>query len=382
MALTLLGKRLTAALLLLLPAWAEARELYGPEAGVVPFGMGRAYSAVADDWLALHYNPAGLAMVNRVELQVFDLRVGSNRDVVDSYENVKKLSDSSSGLASILNQYAGKHVMAEASNQTQITLPGFALGLGYEVHADIDMQNTAYPQTLARYTKDLTFNVGGAVGLGKRKDFRIGAKLGLMRRQGGVKQIGIDQISANRSSVLDFFSATGTGYSGTLGMQYRLPTSGRTELTTSFVWHDIGKTSFGGHMSQSRPTRKDDNMVVGAAIRFPIGGKKNRRLERRYGPSRSTSHLTFALDYSHLNFGTDSEHLPKHFHLGMNLDLPLLAIQLGMNQTSLTAGTSFDIGVLRVAVATYAEELGSYAGQRRDRRYLISVGSALGFSGF
>jgi hypothetical protein len=66
----------------------------------------------------------------------------------------------------------------------------------------------------------------------------------------------------------------------------------------------------------------------------------------------------------------------------MNLDLPVLSFQVGLNQSSLTLGTGFDIGIIRVEAATYGEELGSYAGQRRDRRYLLSIGSALGFQGF
>jgi hypothetical protein len=376
-----LGRRLLAAFLIFVPM-AEAKELYGPEAGVVPFGMGRAYSAVADDWLALHYNPAGLALVNRVDLQLFDLRVGSNHDVIESYDNIKNMSDTSKGIAATLSEYAGRHVMAEVSNHSQITVPHFAMGVGYNVHADIDMQNLAYPTTQMRYTRDFSFSAGAAAALGKRKDLRIGAKLAVVQRKGGSRRVGIDEIAGNRDTLVDLFKQTGGGIAGTLGIQYRLPTSGRTEITTSFVWHDIGETSFGSHMDQDRPSRINQNMVAGMAVRFPIGGRKNRRLERRYGPSRSTSHLTFAFDYSHLNYGLGTEHLPKHMHLGMNLDLPLLSLQVGLNQTSLTFGTSFDIGILRVAAATYAEELGSYAGQRRDRRYLLSVGSALGFKGF
>lgn len=361
---------------------AEGRELYGPDAGVVPFGMGRAYSAVADDWLALHYNPAGLAMVNRVELQLFDLRIGTGHDVVAGYKNMNDLKDSSKGVANVLNEFAGKRVRAEFGNQSQITVPHFAIGLGYELQADLDIENTAYPQTWMRYTRELTFSVGGAVAAGKKKSLRIGARFDYIKRKGGARSVAITEISGSRDSLVDKFSASGSGIAGTLGLQYSLPLSGRTEVTTSFVWHDIGKTSYGGHMDPNRPSRSDDNMVVGMAVRFPIGGKKNRRLERRYGPTRSTSHLTFAFDYSHLNFGLDREHFPKHIHLGMNLDLPLLSIQAGLNQTSITFGASMDIGVLRVAAATYGEELGSYGGQRRDRRYLLSVGSSLGFKGF
>lgn len=360
---------------------AEARELFGPEAGVVPYGMGRAYSAVADDWLALHYNPAGLALVKKVDVQAFDVKLGGSRDVIDSLETVKDL-DSDNNLAHTLNEYAGKNVMAEISNHTQITVPHFALGLSYEVHANVDLQNTAYPTTFMRYTKDFALSLGGAVGMGKRKDLRVGTRIEMIKRRGGVREVRIDEIVGNRESLVDKFSATGSGVSGTLGVQYRLPTSGRTEITTSFVWHDIGNTSFGSHGLAERPTRIDQNMVAGLALRLPIGGRKNRRLERRYGPSRSTSHLTFAFDYSHLNYSLDKEHFPKHVHLGVNLDLPLLSLQAGLNQTSLSFGTSFDIGVIRVAVATYGEELGSYGGQRRDRRYVLSIGSALGFKGF
>lgn len=359
-----------------------AKELYGPEAGVVPFAMGRAYSAVADDWLALHYNPAGLALVKTVEVQPFDIKLGANQDVITSKDTIDSISDSGKSVAGVLNSFAGKTISANVSNFSQITVPHFALGLSYEVNAAIDVQNTANPNVNMRYMKDLSFAFGSAVGVGKRKDLRIGTRLEMIRRQGGQRELPLAEIVGNRATLIDSFKASGTGFSGTLGIQYRLPTNGRTEFNTSFVWHDIGKTSFGKHMSQSRPQRMDENMVAGFAIRFPIGGRKNRRLERRYGPGRSTNHLTFAADYSHLNYSLDKEHLPKHLHFGMNLDLPLLSIQAGINQTSLSFGASFDIGIIKVAAATYGEEMGSYGGQRRDRRYLLSVGSALGFKGF
>jgi hypothetical protein len=220
------------------------------------------------------------------------------------------------------------------------------------------------------------------VAAGKRKDLRLGLRMEMINRRGNVREVSIGEIVGSRASLLDSFSTSGTGISGTFGMQYRLPTNGRTDITTSFVWHDIGKTSFGSQSLANRPTSLEDNMVAGLAVRIPIGGKKNRRLERRYGPTRSANSLTFAFDYSHLNYGLSEEHAPKHMHFGMNLDLPILSIQAGLNQTSLTFGTSFDIGIIRIAAATYAEELGSYGGQRRDRRYLLSVGSALGFKGF
>ena len=376
------GKLIAAFLCLGCALTARAEELYGPDVGVVPFGMGRAYSAVADDWLALHYNPAGLALVRKLDMQLFDLRVGSNRDVLQSYSNVSDMSKSSSSLADSLNKFSGKHIMATAGNHTQITMPYFAAGLSYDVRADVDMQNLAYPTTFVRYTKDLAFNFGGAVAAGPKKDLRMGVALKFISRVGSMRYLTIDEISGSRAALVDRFQDKGSGISGTVGMQYRLPGTGRTEVTTSFVWHDIGKTSYGGAFDLTRPTRTNDNMTVGLGVRLPIGGRKNRRLERRYGPDRSASSLTFAADYSHLNISPNVEHLPKHFHLGMNLDLPIISLQLGLNQTSLTMGAGFDLWLLRVNFATYGEELGSYAGQRRDRRYLLSIGESFSFKGF
>lgn len=206
--------------------------------------------------------------------------------------------------------------------------------------------------------------------------------LKVVNRTGGIQTMTASDFAGTTAALKDRFSATGTGYGGDIGMQYRLPMEGRTEVTSSFVWHDIGDTTFGGSQQKNPPTPMYQNIVAGLGVRFPIGGTKNRRLERRYGPTRSTSHLSLAFDYSHLNYSWNTEQLPKHVHLGANLDLPLFSFQLGMNQTSLTLGTSFDIGVIKVAFATYGEELGSYAGQKTDRRYLLSVGSSLGFGGF
>lgn len=361
---------------------ASATELLGPEVGVEPFGMGRAYSAVADDALSLHYNPAGLALVNRLDLQIFDLRLGSNRDVAQSYKGLGDLGKSGSGsVAETMNKYAGKHIMATAGNNTQLTVPNFALGLLYNMHTDFDLENTSYPTTRMRYTKDLGFYAGGAFAAGPKKALRLGATLKYIHRTGGIRNVALSEISGNRKAIVDNFGASGSGYGADLGMQYRLPFPGRTEVTTSFVWHDVGHTSFGGMQQHNPPTRIDQNMVAGLGVRFPIGGRKNRRLERRYGSSRSTNHLSFAFDYSHLNYSLDREHLPKHLHVGMNLDLPIFSLQLGLNQTALTFGTAFDIGILKVELATYGEELGSYAGQKVDRRYLLSIGSSLGFGG-
>lgn len=51
-----------------MPVWAAFEDL---ESGVRPQGMGGAFTAVADDPSAIHWNPAGLAAQDRIELVAF-----------------------------------------------------------------------------------------------------------------------------------------------------------------------------------------------------------------------------------------------------------------------------------------------------------------------
>jgi hypothetical protein len=350
---------------------------------VLPFAMGRAYSAVADDWLALHYNPAGLAVVEGVDFQILDAKLGVSSDAVNNFGEYKKLGSSGSD-AQKLTALSGKRVHANLGNVTQLTIPKFAVALVYDNRVDFDNRNQVYPQIRVRNTLDTGFVTGIGVGVGRannrQKALRLGMSLKYLKRRGGVKDLTVANISNNTKALLDQFQATGWGLGATFGMQYQLPVSGRAEYTISFVYHDIGNTSFGSFSQKDRPTPIEQNMTTGFAMRFPIGGSVNRRAARRFGQPRSTNHLTMTAEYSHLNIGTDREHLPKHLHFGLNLDLPIISLQAGWNQTSPTFGLSLDLSALRVSAASYAEDIGGYGGQIRDRRYLISVGTGFGFS--
>ncbi len=361
---------------LFLPLLAVAEEQW--QAGVIPYGMGGAYSAVADDWLSLYYNPAGLAMVKKVEVQPLDVVLGTNSDVVGAASDLKALSGSG-GLASELSKLAGKHVEAKGADFSQITLPYFAFGVSYQVNADFNLSNVSYPTTVMQYTKDTGVSVGGAVGFGKQNDLRIGVHLEYIHRDGSTQSVGLSQYLGSTSALVDLFNQQGDGYAGTLGLQYKLPIQSRIEVNTAFVWHDIGDTSFGNSSSKNRPSTDSQDLVAGLAIRFPIGGAQNRRALRRYGPKRSTSAFTIAYDYSELATPWSSRPFMMHSHIGANIDLPILSLQAGLYQSGISFGTGFDLGVFKVAASTYSQELGAYAGQSRDRRYLLSIGSAFGF---
>jgi hypothetical protein len=247
-----LGKLLLLAICTCLQA--QAAELKSTEVGAIPFGMGRAYSALADDWLALHYNPAGLALVKGLDFQIFDLRIEGNQDTVTSYKNYSTLSDSTTSTVQKLNLLMGKHVLAKAGNVSQITIPNFAFALSYDAKVDFDLQNLAYPQTNMTYTRDFMMHLGTGWGVGSKNNLRFGLASRYIRRTGGTQLLGINEIaSSTNTSLLSRFSASGDAFAVDLGMQYKLPTSGRSEFTFSWAWHDIGRTSFGNFSSNNRP---------------------------------------------------------------------------------------------------------------------------------
>jgi hypothetical protein len=68
----------------------------------------------------------------------------------------------------------------------------------------------------------------------------------------------------------------------------------------------------------------------------------------------------------------------KRVHLGAELRLPkILSLRGGVNQGYFTAGLTLNFWILRVDGAIYTEEIGTYAGQRDDRRYAAQI--SLGF---
>lgn len=372
---------LVGAALLVSHAPAFAAELKGqPKVGVEPFAMGRAYSAIADDWLALHYNPANLANVRGLDLKLLNGKLSGNEQIYNSYVELKDL-DKSGTLSDQLNVLAGKQLLFEAEVASQITLRSFALGAIYDTRLQFGMVNLAFPTTTVTYTKDITLVGGFGVGIGRHRRryiFSFGSAIKYIRRQGSTQEIDIDEIGGKRDALLNIFDQEGTGIGVTPAMTFQWPVSSRIEVSNSVVWHNLGKITFGRYDDDNRPAREEDNLTAGLGVRIPIGGRLNRRSARRFGQARGTHNLTFSFDFSHLNLKADEESTGKKLHAGVRLALPVIDLMGGVSQGQLSYGININAFLFSIQFASYSEELGSYTGQKRDRRYVLGIGS--GFS--
>jgi len=96
------------------------------------------------------------------------------------------------------------------------------------------------------------------------------------------------------------------------------------------------------------------------------------------GKSFSAFGIVGALDYKDITGAfEEDEDIAKRIHMGAEVRfLRFLAVRAGLNQGYVSAGATLDLWVLRFDFATYSEEVGAYAGQREDRRYVgqITIG--------
>jgi hypothetical protein len=94
--------------------------------------------------------------------------------------------------------------------------------------------------------------------------------------------------------------------------------------------------------------------------------------------SRSET-FTFAVDYVDL-FGQldDDNDVGKRIHIGIEyIPVKILTLRTGIYQGYPTFGIGLGTQLMQFDVLTYTEEVGTYSGQNKDRRYMLRM--AFGF---
>jgi hypothetical protein len=71
--------------------------------------------------------------------------------------------------------------------------------------------------------------------------------------------------------------------------------------------------------------------------------------------------------------------MAKKVSVGAELELLVFNLRAGLNQGYIAAGFGMDFGLFKFDVATYGVELGVYAGQQQDRRYMAQMSMELDF---
>ncbi|MBI2711804.1 MAG: hypothetical protein HYX41_02915 [Bdellovibrio sp.] len=312
--------------------------------------MGNAFVAVADDEEAIFYNPAGLAGIKRISMNIASIDAQASGDLFTNLNSLTTALSSSS--ATSFNNIMGKNYFAQATGSAGLVAPGFGIAGIYDYWAAIRLQNQASPQ--GEFGAQNTY--GGQIAFGarvlrfknRRAELRVGGALKGLRRSGGMQFMNVNQImNLSYNTITNSLKSSGIGIGVDLGAQLVYPFK-KWRLQLGVALTDAGNTSFQGGSADVQRS----NFTAGAAFIYE-------------GPEMTA---TFAADWARI---LDYADWRKKTHLGMELKFPILSLYAGMSEFNVTFGAGLNLGLIRVIASSYDEELGTTLGQISERRYMI-----------
>ena len=334
-------------------------------------GLGEAVTAVADDQMALYYNPAGLARLNGWSLEVLNIAGGLNEyttptafmGLAKDFSNAK---DTPSKINVIQNQL-GRNFYTRFMFNPYIVKPGFGLAAmeDFELNAAINSPKDNFVDLVLRSDTDL--RAGVAIQLFNEK-LALGVAGAFRNRILINGDIGLDKLtgfldkSDGRSTIdkLKDMGASGAGVGWDLGMlltpwETWKPTLGVSVLNfaDTILWANrLGKTIAN---EEAAPLPQSVNAGISLTPTVPLGW---------FG----TLFGRASLDMRDINLPLPASH---KWRLGLEGGWDHLATaQLGYSEGSWTAGFEIRMYIINLRFATYKVERGYYAGDASERRYL------------
>ncbi len=334
-----------------------AAELPTLHRGVRPLGMGGAFITLSDDENAMFYNPAGL---NDVEgfggADIINPLVEITKDSIDLYKDLKDIdSNDTTQVTELLNRFIGEHQHLRTSLFPNVVFHNFGIGVLGQATLDTEIRNKANPVVTVDAKVDVGLLASAAYDL-YDKTIQIGVTGKYIQRRGVVDTFTAVDIASDNFDPLGDVDESKNDFAFDLGAKVNIDMP-VIKPTLAIVLQNITDLDFDqlGELPQQ--------LNVGVAI----------------NPDLWILHTTFALEVDDITkeVGTDDD-MYKRVHLGAELRFPaVLAVRAGFNQGYWTAGATVDVWILKIAYATYAEEVGAVSGQREDRRHVAQV--VLGF---
>ena len=190
-------------------------------------GMGNAYTAVADDYTLLFYNPAGFAKKKNNEIQFSIVGAGTAKDTMPFAKDVKDASDTqgddtdkANAISAVLDKYAGKTMGGRVQAAEMFWIRkhwGFGL-VPVDLSLDVTVDKQLGPTVDLNVIKDSTLAIGGGAEVNKELSWGVTIK-GTHRLQVSEKLIAVqlatepDLVSADRAS-------EGFAVDGDIGLLY------------------------------------------------------------------------------------------------------------------------------------------------------------------
>lgn len=327
--------------------------------GIRPLGMGNAFTALADDRNALFYNPAGLSGVSYFGMDIFNPLIEVSKNSIDLARDAGDTDfDETGEVADLLRKHTGESQFLRIglfpNAAFRVANAGAMIGLLGQGRTDIQIRNPVWPEAYVNMLADYG-TIGGA-GLDLPfPGLRVGGSLKVIGRE-SLSEVytAADIASENFEDRIEDDLQNGSGVSIDLGAIYDLP-----DMTM------VDKLSFGICAQHLPSMDMGDARKIESQVNVGTAAKKTFEFFDLIG----------AIDIHDITKNA-AEHsdLAKRIHAGAEFRFPMiLSLRTGLNQGYITGGITFDFQYLRFDLATYAEEVGVYAGQKDDRRYCVQM---------
>jgi hypothetical protein len=339
-------------------------------------GMGDAFTALADDYSALFYNPAGLA---RIEKGQVNLGIGAGVDTkfYPLYNDIKTTSSSNnvSDMTNLLAQDYGNHYSARLPLLNAFWVrPGWGLAIiPVDLSLDLEIHNVVGPAIGLIATQDTTIAYGRGWDLHWLGQDRlsIGFTGKAIYRGYYNKLLLAADLALNNTLLRPSDAQEGLTVDADAGMLWTPKLSARSWLRytrPTFGWtvHNIGAFGYIGdyHLidpGTTTPPPLVRSLDVGTAWELPNWWIWKTR---------------FMADLR--DIGNDNFTLQKGMHLGAEFLWNVRSWwqggwRIGVNQGYLTAGVSGTLGIFTLDIATYGEEEGTASDPKANRIYMAKA---------
>ncbi|MCX6077594.1 MAG: conjugal transfer protein TraF [Campylobacterales bacterium] len=358
-------------------------------------GMGGANVAVGSYSTSVFSNPAGLATINKENGYVVDLLgigLSGSSDFSNLISDINDASNSGkdSDMAKVLQKYSGKNFHMGADNYSSVSKNSddFAWSIGLLAAADVNLMAHGNGSDSGGLLQTTSRGYGGLV-LGAAKPYEteigrvdVGVGLKYISQKSYEGALTISELLNNsidlQKQFQDKYETTSSGFGVDLGVTYH--------PFTDSLWHPavgLSVLNIGSMGMSSSYGGQPLTVNIGASVspEVPLFEKLvlavdyvdmfNANKVRLFNYNGINNSVLYS-DYAESDF-------MKRVRLGAGLGLFdstffSTTLNVGMYQSTYTAGLNLELSVLKLNFATYQEQIGTGSVNIPDRRYMVHMG--------
>jgi hypothetical protein len=326
---------------------------------VAALGMGDAYYAKSDSKYAPFYNPAGLARVKNSRVDIIRISFGVGTNFLDFYNDYNNTdTGSNSDIADLISGQIGKLQHADISLYPGYTRKNFTMGVFAVAQVNAAPWNPVTPEL------NVDINTDGGVVSGIASEYfddrlQVGFSGRYQQRSGLQRAYTVNDVVSGELEDIDIVGMMKNGWDVLfdLGVIYNILPENPLQPRVAVAVNNLCINGMGEAKS------------VPWAINLSAG----------ISPGYKFITTDIILDVRDVtqNFKEGSD-WGKRVNLGAEMwFFDRVALRGGLHQGWMAYGLGVDFWIVRADYAYYQEEIGSYAGQKKDERHAFEL--ILGF---